>query len=79
MLCVCPLQCSSSCQAKEAYRKVTCVDAGGIQVNENLCDPAMKPPSSRKCRAAPCKYIVITVDSSQVDVSIFGQAFYFTL
>ncbi|XP_034983887.2 A disintegrin and metalloproteinase with thrombospondin motifs 20 isoform X1 [Zootoca vivipara] len=57
--------CSSSCQKRETYRKVRCVDENGIQVNESLCDPGAKPPSSKKCKLASCKYIVITVDTSQ--------------
>ncbi|XP_077790786.1 A disintegrin and metalloproteinase with thrombospondin motifs 20 isoform X1 [Podarcis muralis] len=57
--------CSSSCQKRETYRKVRCVDENGIQVNEILCDSGVKPPSSKKCKLASCKYIVITVDSSQ--------------
>lgn len=71
----CRLQCSSSCHKKETYREVKCVKENQIPVNEKLCDPALKPPSLRKCTAAPCKYIVITVDSSQVNSPLRDQGF----
>uniref|UniRef100_A0A8D2ISN2 ADAM metallopeptidase with thrombospondin type 1 motif 20 n=1 Tax=Varanus komodoensis TaxID=61221 RepID=A0A8D2ISN2_VARKO len=66
-------ECSSSCRKKETYRKVKCVDENGIKVNEGLCDPSTKPPSSKKCRASACKYLVITIDSSEVNLSLYDQ------
>ncbi|KAJ6656242.1 hypothetical protein lerEdw1_003970 [Lerista edwardsae] len=57
--------CSSSCRKKETHREVKCVNENGNQVHDRLCDAATQPPSSRKCKVEPCKYTVITVDSSQ--------------
>ncbi|XP_075786355.1 A disintegrin and metalloproteinase with thrombospondin motifs 20 isoform X3 [Pelodiscus sinensis] len=57
--------CSASCRKKETRRKVKCVDEHKIQVNESFCDPATKPPSIKKCRITPCKYVVVTGDLSQ--------------
>uniref|UniRef100_A0A8C3P7I2 ADAM metallopeptidase with thrombospondin type 1 motif 20 n=1 Tax=Chrysemys picta bellii TaxID=8478 RepID=A0A8C3P7I2_CHRPI len=50
-------------------RAVKCVDENKIQVNESSCDPATKPPSIKKCRIAPCKYVVVTGDLSQCSAS----------
>ncbi|XP_050791962.1 A disintegrin and metalloproteinase with thrombospondin motifs 20 isoform X2 [Gopherus flavomarginatus] len=61
--------CSASCRKKETRRKVKCVDENKIQVNESSCDPATKPPSIKKCRIAPCKYVVVTGDLSQCSAS----------
>ncbi|XP_053114058.1 A disintegrin and metalloproteinase with thrombospondin motifs 20 isoform X2 [Hemicordylus capensis] len=57
--------CSSSCRKKETHRNVKCVNENKIQVNERFCDSATKPLSTKKCKMAPCKYIVITADPSQ--------------
>ncbi|KAM6437992.1 A disintegrin and metalloproteinase with thrombospondin motifs 20 [Liasis olivaceus] len=65
------LECS--CQKKEIHRKVKCVDENKNQVNEMLCDLATKPPSSKKCRMASCKYLVITVDVSQCPAGCYLQ------
>uniref|UniRef100_A0A8C0GEP6 ADAM metallopeptidase with thrombospondin type 1 motif 20 n=1 Tax=Chelonoidis abingdonii TaxID=106734 RepID=A0A8C0GEP6_CHEAB len=62
-------RCSASCRKKETRRKVKCVDENKIQVNESSCDPATKPPSIKKCRIAPCKYVVVTGDLSQCSAS----------
>lgn len=51
---------------KEMHRQVQCIDAQNIQVNESFCDPSTKPISIKNCKNLPCKYIVVTGDSSQV-------------
>ncbi|KAH0616618.1 hypothetical protein JD844_027871 [Phrynosoma platyrhinos] len=80
-LCVLPLcaryqwladewqDCPLACQKKETHRKVKCVDEKENEVNERLCNPAVKPISIKKCKMASCKYVVITVDSSQCPTS----------
>uniref|UniRef100_A0A803TLW5 ADAM metallopeptidase with thrombospondin type 1 motif 20 n=1 Tax=Anolis carolinensis TaxID=28377 RepID=A0A803TLW5_ANOCA len=57
--------CSLSCRKKEIHRKVKCVDEKGNQVNERLCNPAVKPTSIKKCRMESCKFVVMTIDLSQ--------------
>ncbi|XP_062931617.1 A disintegrin and metalloproteinase with thrombospondin motifs 20 isoform X2 [Cynocephalus volans] len=59
------LDCSTSCEKKETHRLVKCINAQNFQVNESFCDPSTRPPSIKKCRNPPCKYIVVTGDSSQ--------------
>ncbi|ELK08453.1 A disintegrin and metalloproteinase with thrombospondin motif 20 [Pteropus alecto] len=59
------LECSASCKKKETHRQVKCVDAQNIQMNESFCDPSTRPLSIKKCRNPPCKFIVVTGDSSQ--------------
>ncbi|XP_039770670.1 A disintegrin and metalloproteinase with thrombospondin motifs 20 [Ornithorhynchus anatinus] len=58
-------ECPVSCKKKEIYREVKCVDERQIQVNESNCDVSTKPLSARWCQVLPCKYIVVTGDSSQ--------------
>lgn len=43
------------------------MDEKQIQVDESFCDPATKPPSTKNCRIAPTKYVVLTGDLSQVN------------
>ncbi|XP_015414045.1 PREDICTED: A disintegrin and metalloproteinase with thrombospondin motifs 20 [Myotis davidii] len=57
--------CLTSCKMKETHRQVQCIDAQNIQVNESFCDPSTRPLSIKKCKNLPCKYIVVTGDSSQ--------------
>ncbi|KAF6117232.1 ADAM metallopeptidase with thrombospondin type 1 motif 20 [Phyllostomus discolor] len=57
--------CSTSCKKRETHRQVQCTDAQNIQVNESFCDPSTRPLSIKKCQNLPCKYIVVTGDSSQ--------------
>ncbi|KAK2492450.1 hypothetical protein MC885_010159 [Smutsia gigantea] len=59
------LECSASCKKKETHRQVTCIDAGNSPVNDNFCDPLTRPPSVKMCRSRPCRYLVVTGDSSQ--------------
>ncbi|ELR55619.1 A disintegrin and metalloproteinase with thrombospondin motifs 20 [Bos mutus] len=59
------LDCSISCKKRETYRQVKCVNAQNIGVSESFCDLATRPLAIKKCRNSPCKYIVITGDSSQ--------------
>ncbi|XP_028347238.1 A disintegrin and metalloproteinase with thrombospondin motifs 20 isoform X8 [Physeter macrocephalus] len=59
------LDCSTSCKKRETHRQVKCVGAQNMQVNESFCDPSTRPLAIRKCRNPPCKYIVVTGDSSQ--------------
>ncbi|XP_010124798.1 PREDICTED: A disintegrin and metalloproteinase with thrombospondin motifs 20-like, partial [Chlamydotis macqueenii] len=61
--------CSASYRRKEIYRKVKCVDENQLQVDESFCDPATKPPSTKNCRIAPSKYIVLTGELSQCSAS----------
>ena len=42
------------------------MDAQNIEVSESFCDLATRPLAIKKCRNSPCKYIVVTGDSSQV-------------
>ncbi|XP_019508609.1 PREDICTED: A disintegrin and metalloproteinase with thrombospondin motifs 20, partial [Hipposideros armiger] len=70
------LDCSTSCKKKETHRQVRCLDAQNIQVNESFCDPSTRPLSTRKCRNPPCKYIVVTADSSQLHLLVLeGKTF----
>lgn len=55
---------------KETHRQVQCIDAQNIQVNESFCDLSTRPLSIKKCKNLPCKYIVVTGDSSQVSQRI---------
>lgn len=68
-------QCSASCKKKETHRQVTCIDARNSHVNDSFCDPSTRPPSVKTCRSRPCRYLVVTGDSSQVrlrqDVNTF--------
>lgn len=68
-------QCSASCKKKETHRQVTCIDARNSHVNDSFCDPSTRPPSIKMCRSRPCRYLVVTGDSSQVrlrkDVNTF--------
>ncbi|EPY76961.1 a disintegrin-like and metallopeptidase (reprolysin type) with thrombospondin type 1 motif, 20, partial [Camelus ferus] len=57
--------CSTSCKKREMHRQVICMDAQNTRVNDSFCDPSTRPPSIKKCRNPPCKYIVVTGDSSQ--------------
>ncbi|KAB0378513.1 hypothetical protein FD755_010091 [Muntiacus reevesi] len=57
--------CSISCKKRETYRQVKCMDAQNVQVSESFCDLAARPLTMKKCRNSPCKYIVVTGDSSQ--------------
>ncbi|XP_054845182.1 A disintegrin and metalloproteinase with thrombospondin motifs 20 [Eublepharis macularius] len=57
--------CSLSCKKREIYRSVKCVNQNGIQVSESFCDTVMKPSTTKNCKRIPCKYIVITIDTSQ--------------
>ncbi|XP_057347391.1 A disintegrin and metalloproteinase with thrombospondin motifs 20 isoform X3 [Manis pentadactyla] len=59
------LQCSASCKKKETHRQVTCIDARNSHVNDSFCDPSTRPPSVKTCRSRPCRYLVVTGDSSQ--------------
>ncbi|XP_073078437.1 A disintegrin and metalloproteinase with thrombospondin motifs 20 isoform X4 [Manis javanica] len=59
------LQCSASCKKKETHRQVTCIDARNSHVNDSFCDPSTRPPSIKMCRSRPCRYLVVTGDSSQ--------------
>ncbi|XP_027312774.1 A disintegrin and metalloproteinase with thrombospondin motifs 20 isoform X1 [Anas platyrhynchos] len=61
--------CSTSYRREEIHRKVKCVDEKQIQVDESFCDPATKPPSTKNCRIAPTKYVVLTGDLSQCSAS----------
>ncbi|XP_068525490.1 A disintegrin and metalloproteinase with thrombospondin motifs 20 isoform X6 [Anas acuta] len=61
--------CSTSYRREEIHRKVKCVDENQIQVDESFCDPATKPPSTKNCRIAPTKYVVLTGDLSQCSAS----------
>ncbi|XP_047921885.2 A disintegrin and metalloproteinase with thrombospondin motifs 20 isoform X1 [Anser cygnoides] len=61
--------CSTSYRREEIHRKVKCVDENQIQVGESFCDPATKPPSTKNCRVAPTKYVVLTGELSQCSAS----------
>ncbi|XP_010131062.1 PREDICTED: A disintegrin and metalloproteinase with thrombospondin motifs 20-like [Buceros rhinoceros silvestris] len=61
--------CSAPYRRKEIYRKIKCVDENQLQVDESFCDPATKPPSTKACRIAPSKYVVLTGELSQCSAS----------
>lgn len=52
------------------------MNQNGLQVSESFCNTDMKPSTTKKCKNIPCEYIVITVDASQVNLSIYNQVFY---
>ncbi|KAM9311710.1 A disintegrin and metalloproteinase with thrombospondin motifs 20 [Gastrophryne carolinensis] len=57
--------CSPDCTQDESIRKIKCIMQNGTSVNESYCDPAAKPPATRKCSNSACKYIIVTEDVSQ--------------
>ncbi|XP_073476043.1 A disintegrin and metalloproteinase with thrombospondin motifs 20 [Aquarana catesbeiana] len=66
--------CSADCKQEESRRKIKCMDGNGRSVNESYCDSAAKPPATRKCTNAACKYILVTKDVSQCSRSCwFGH------
>nr|XP_056702477.1 A disintegrin and metalloproteinase with thrombospondin motifs 20 [Euleptes europaea] len=57
--------CSLTCKKRETHRTVKCVNQNGIQVSESFCNTDLKPLSTKKCKIISCKYVAITVDTSQ--------------
>ncbi|XP_078504179.1 A disintegrin and metalloproteinase with thrombospondin motifs 20 [Lissotriton helveticus] len=58
-------KCSMACKKGQTWRKIRCVDDNRKPVKENYCDLSTRPPSTKKCRHARCRFVVVTKDSSQ--------------
>ena len=47
-------------------RKVGCMGPGMTPVQEDYCEPPSRPASHQQCTRAPCNYMWITGEWSQV-------------
>uniref|UniRef100_A0A670J7Q6 ADAM metallopeptidase with thrombospondin type 1 motif 9 n=1 Tax=Podarcis muralis TaxID=64176 RepID=A0A670J7Q6_PODMU len=60
--------CSKTCGEGSRYRKVTCVDQDMQKADSLHCDSSKRPPDIEACNLAPCEYIWITGDWSEVSL-----------
>ncbi|XP_069484120.1 A disintegrin and metalloproteinase with thrombospondin motifs 20 [Ambystoma mexicanum] len=58
-------ECSMACKKGESQRKIKCVDGNRNHVKDNYCDASTRPPSTKRCRHARCRFVVVTEDLSQ--------------
>ncbi|XP_071038355.1 papilin-like [Parasteatoda tepidariorum] len=48
-------ECSQPCGGGVQYRTVSCIDSAGNAVEDNLCDPTLRPSVNGSCNTQPCQ------------------------
>ena len=50
------IQCSSACGNGTRTRKITCINAHGVETEASSCDLLTKPKEEEKCVGETCTY-----------------------